>query len=302
MNVPESLLRHLYAYDRALPLGATSEVETPMDPRTQAPRADLRAERITFMSTHDERVMITLTYPTSSGPFPVVITQHGSTPLGRHVLATARPDLPEPVAYRLAAAGMMVASVDAYGFGSREAPDNRGRLATARPDLMFRTRDARMQNVQDLSRTVDYLVTRSDVRADAIGYWGVSMGTRVGIPFLALDRRVSAAALFVGGSGPYSRFVTEGTPYADLAADEAMIAAITDPLDFAPLTSHVTKFVVNGEQDLTVGGREPAERLQRALAEPKEIHWYQGGHGDYGDALIAQAGAFLARHFGVAKA
>lgn len=302
MNVPESLLRHLYAYDRSLPLGATSEIETPMDPRTQTPRADLRVERVTFGSTHDERVLVTLTYPASGGPFAAVIAQPGSTPLGRHTMATARPDLPEPVAYRWAAAGMMVASVDAYGFGSRETPDNRGRLTTTRPDLMFRTRDTRIQNVQDLSRTVDYLVSRSDVRADAIGFYGVSMGTRVGVPFIALDHRVRAAALFVGGSGPYSRFVTEGTEYAGLAADEAMIVALTDPLTFAPLTAHVPKFIVNGEQDLTVGGREPAERLQQAYAEPKEIRWYPGGHGDYGDALVAEAGRFLARHLGVGVA
>src|SRR3546814_18594837 len=105
---------------------------------------------------------------------------------------------------------VMVVVVDAYGFGSRETPDNRGRLTPTRPDLMFRTRDQRMQAVQDLMRTVDYLQTREDVRADAIGYNGVSMGTRIGVPFIALDPRVRAASLFVGGSGDYSRFVTGG--------------------------------------------------------------------------------------------
>ena len=302
MNVPESLLRHLYSYDRSLPLGATTEVETPMDPRTLSPRTDLKSERVTFISTHDERVVVTLTYPASGGPFPAVILQHGSSGQGRHSLITTRPDLPEPVAYRLALAGMLVATVDAYGFGSRETPDNRGRLTTSRPDLMFRTRDARMQQVQDLRRTVDYLSTRDDVRSEAIGYFGISMGTRIGVPFIALDRRVSAAALFVGGTGPYSRFVTEGSPFADLSEEEALVFSLTDPSVFGPHTSHVAKFVANGETDATVGGREPAERLQQSLAEPKEIHWFPGGHGDYGDGLVAEAGRFLAGHLGATKA
>ena len=134
-------------------------------------------------------------------------------------------------------------------------------------------------------RTVDYLHTREDVRADAIGYHGVSMGTRIGVPFIALDRRVRAASLFVGGSGDYSRFVTEGTEFADLATDEAMLNALTDPITFAPWTGHVTTYVVNGEHDRTVRGREPAECLHAALADPKEIHWYDGDHGEYAPML-----------------
>src|SRR5690606_3540025 len=181
---------------------------------------------------------------------------------------------------------------------SREGPDNRGRLTPTRPDLMFRTRDQRMQAVQDLMRTVDYLQTRDDVRHDAIGYHGVSMGCRIGVPFIALDRRVRAASLFVGGSGDYSRFDVAGTPFEDLRDDEAMVNALTDPLTFAPHTGHVPKFVVNGERDEVVRGREPAERLQAALADPKVIRWYDGGHGEFGPGLVEDARQFLVRHLG----
>ncbi|MEX2445809.1 MAG: dienelactone hydrolase family protein [Dehalococcoidia bacterium] len=294
MEIPEALLRHLYAYDRTLPLAPTSEREASTERRP-----DLVRERVTFGSTHDQRVVATLTYPATGGPFAAVIAQHGSTGLGRHVMTTSRPELPEPVADRWAATGMMVASVDAYGFGSRETPDNRGRLTPDRPDLIFRTRDQRMQAVQDLMRTVDYLQSRDDVRGDAVGYYGVSMGCRIGVPFVALDRRVRAAALFIGGSGPYSRFVTDGTPFADLEADEALAWALTDPLTFAPLTGHVPKFVVNGTRDTTVGGREPAERLHGALAGATEVHWYEGDHAEYPPRLVAAARDFLAGHLQV---
>jgi hypothetical protein len=124
------------------------------------------------------------------------------------------------------------------------------------------------------------------------------MGCRIGVPFIALDRRVAAASLFVGGSGDYSRFVTEGTEFADLAADEATINALTDPLTFAPLTGHVPKFVVNGERDEVVRGREPAERLHAALAGPTEVRWFDGGHGEFGATLVEEARQFLVRHLG----
>ena len=296
--VPETLLRHLYAYDRTLPLAATSEPEPALDPATRRPRTDIRRERITFGSTHDERVLATIVAPAGEGPWPAVIMQHGSTPLGRHGNVTAAPTNPDPVGTRWAASGLMVVAVDAYGFGSREGPDNRGRLTPSRPDLMFRTRDQRMQAAQDLMRTVDYLLTRSDVRTDAIGYHGLSMGCRIGIPFIALDRRVRAASLFVGGSGDYSRFAVDGTPFEDLREDEALVHALTDPIVFAPLTGHVPKFVVNGERDDVVGGREPAERLHAAMAGPKEIRWFDGGHGDFGPGLVEEARQFLARHLG----
>ena len=216
MDVSDELLRHLYRYDRSLPLLSTSEPEAPLDPRTHAPVEGLRGERVTFASTHDERVLASLYRPAEGGPFPAIVLQHGSTPLGRHGwsrYALGEDGVPLPVAW--ARSGFVVVAVDALGFGSREGPDDRGRLRRGRPDLLFRTRDQRMQAVQDLMRTVDYLESRADVRSDAIALAGVSMGCRVGVPCFALDGRLRAAAFFVAGAGPYSRFdIAEGGPAA----------------------------------------------------------------------------------------
>jgi hypothetical protein len=51
---------------------------------------------------------------------------------------------------------------------------------------------------QDLRRTVDYLETRPDLRADAIGYLGISLGAEILAPF-ALEPRLKALVL-VGGA------------------------------------------------------------------------------------------------------
>jgi dienelactone hydrolase len=293
--IDEALLRHLYRYDRTLPLLPTSEPETVIDMRTLQPVAGLRRERVTFGSTHDQRVLATLTYPASGAPFAAILLQHGSTPMGRHSWQT-RPSGPLHVA--LAQAGFMTVAVDAYGFGSRETPDDRGRLRSDRPDLLFRTRDQRMQAVQDLMRTVDYLLTRDDVRPGAIGYLGVSMGCRIGVPFFALDPRVAAGAFFVGGTAPYSRFAVAGTPFADLAADEQLAFELTDPITFAPLTAGRPVFMANGTRDELVT-KEGGERLQAAMAEPKTLRWFDGGHAQSPPELFDEARDFLASHLGV---
>ncbi|MBM3139549.1 MAG: hypothetical protein FJZ92_04875 [Chloroflexi bacterium] len=298
MAVDELLLRHLYKYDRMLPLLPTSEPEEVVDPRTAAAVPGLRRERVTFGSTHDERVLATLTYPASGGPFAAVIMQHGSTPMGRHSWQTWPSG---PLHQSWAESGLMTVAVDAYGFGSRESPDNRGRLHSSRPDLLFRTRDQRVQAIQDLVRTVDYLQTRDDVRAGAVGYVGVSMGCRIGVPFFALDRRVAAGAFFVGGSAPYSRFEVRGTEFADLDADEELVFALTDPMVFAPLTAGRPAFMANGTRDVLVT-KEGGERLQAALGEPKTLRWFDGGHGETPRELYEESRRFLVEHLRGARA
>ena len=287
--IDEPLLRHLYRYDGSLPLLPTSEPEVVIEMSTRQPVTGIVRERVTYGSTHDERVLAALTYPASGGPFPAVIIQHGSTPMGRHSWAMPGRS-PLPVSW--AQSGFLTVAVDAYGFGSREGADNRGRLGTDRADLMFRTRDARMQAIQDLMRTVDYLETRTDVRPGAVGYAGVSMGCRLGVPFVALDERVRAAAFFVGGSGEYSRWELEGTEHADLAAEAGWIVELTDPCRFAPMTAGRSMFMVNGKRD-TLVGLEAGERLQQALGEPKTLRWFDGDHGETPGELFAEALQFL---------
>ena len=290
MSISEALLRHLYRYDRALPVLPTSEPESVMDPQTMTARTDLVRERVTFGATHDQRVLAALTRPAEGGPFPAVILQHGSTPMGRHSWT-----MRHPVDTAWADHGLMTLAVDAPGFGSREGPDDRGRLRPQRPDLLFRTRDNRMQAVQDLMRTVDYLLARDDVRHDGIGYMGVSMGCRIGVPFFGLDGRVAAGAFFVGGSGPYSRFEVAGGEFADLEQDEQLSFELTDPLCFAQMSAGRPVLMVNGEQDALVG-REAGQRLQAAMGEPKTLRWFDGGHGETPLELFDEARDFLLAH------
>ena len=50
-----------------------------------------------------------------------------------------------------------------------------------------------------MSRTLDYLESRSDLDIERLGYYGLSAGANYGIRFVALDRRFKAAVLSSGG-------------------------------------------------------------------------------------------------------
>jgi eukaryotic-like serine/threonine-protein kinase len=59
--------------------------------------------------------------------------------------------------------------------------------------------------IKDLRRTIDYLETRDDLDHDAIGFYGLSWGGQIAPIALAVEPRIKAAVLDVGGlstSGP----------------------------------------------------------------------------------------------------
>jgi hypothetical protein len=55
--------------------------------------------------------------------------------------------------------------------------------------------------VRDWMAVVSEIETDPDVSDGRFGYWGLSMGTIIGLPFLAADRRVTAAVLGLAGLG-----------------------------------------------------------------------------------------------------
>jgi dienelactone hydrolase len=52
---------------------------------------------------------------------------------------------------------------------------------------------------QDLGRTIDYLMTRGDIDASRIGYYGRSFGASMPLPLLPLEPRLRLAVLYSGG-------------------------------------------------------------------------------------------------------
>ncbi|HSM60332.1 MAG TPA: hypothetical protein VK849_06020, partial [Longimicrobiales bacterium] len=100
-----------------------------------------------------------------------------------------------------------------------------------RPGRVAR-RERTVWMTQDVRRTVDYLLERPDIDGDRIGYFGLSLGAEIVVPFAVEDR--FAALALVGG-----------------AFDAAWIEAVlpeSAPWNFAPRV-RTPLILVNGRRD-----------------------------------------------------
>jgi len=62
------------------------------------------------------------------------------------------------------------------------------------------------KQVKDYSRSIDYLATRPDIDTSRLGYYGTSMGGRLGTIILAVEKRIKLGLLVSGGLGGYNRY------------------------------------------------------------------------------------------------
>jgi len=118
------------------------------------------------------------------------------------------------------------------------------------------------QLVMDARRTLDYLETRPDIDGSRLAYYGVSWGARLGPITLALDDRLKAGILLMGGLG------------------SAAPAPEADTFNFLPRV-RVPVLMLNGDQDFIF----PLQTLQRPLfnglgtpSADKRHVLYPGGH------------------------
>ncbi|MGO9198406.1 MAG: alpha/beta hydrolase [Acidimicrobiales bacterium] len=145
-----------------------------------------------------------------TGPVPVVLIGHGGTQHKRvpNVLGLGRRFVRH--------LGYAAVAIDAPGHGERvsdetaanEARRNLERRIAAGPGkgsvlemspeqaALFAARSAR--GVIEWKATLD-LLEAEDGLIGRIGYWGVSMGTAIGLPFVASESRVKAAVLGLAG-------------------------------------------------------------------------------------------------------
>jgi dienelactone hydrolase len=132
----------------------------------------------------------------SDGTRPLVLIGHGGSQHKRapNVLALAR---------RLVRhLGFAAAAIDGPLHGDRvpggtdlELADVRSRFETSPEDTARRFRAAR----EEWRETLTALKQLPDVGDGPTGYWGLSMGTVIGLPYVASEPRISAAVLGLMG-------------------------------------------------------------------------------------------------------
>ena len=143
-------------------------------------------------------------------------------------------------------------------------------------------RDLLIEWMKDLSRTIDYVQTRDDLNREKIAFYGLSWGSFAAPIALAVEPRIKAAVLNVGGFWN-ARYRPE-----------------VDPFNFAPRV-RVPVLMVNGEHDIVF----PLETAQKPLFDllgtapaHKKHHTTPASHRVPRNELIKETLGWLDRHLG----
>ena len=164
--------------------------------------------------------------------------------------------------------GLAVAAIDAPFHGERGAETFRNVR-----ELMARMGSAEtiQQAVSEWRATLDALLEVDGI-VDRVGYWGLSMGTHLGVPVVAAEERIRAAVLGLFGA-------IGGQPQRDAAA------AVTCPV----------LFLVQMDDEV-VDPAGAVELFQLLGSKDKRLHGHPGRHTEVPLDEIEENGAFLARH------
>jgi pimeloyl-ACP methyl ester carboxylesterase len=223
----------------------------------------------------------------ATGPRPLMLMGHGGSQHKKTPTLTARA---RQYARKF---GYATLAIDAPGHGDRISREEAVALArdvgarvrgeTAAPmdadrmrQMLRRSGKAvpEWQAALDMAQTFDFVGAGGPV-----GYWGVSMGTAIGVPFVAAEPRITAAIFGLAG-------LREGA--ADM---EAAAKSITIPL----------MFVFQWED--AVAPRETGIALFNAFGSTeKTMHINPGGHMDIPAFEGHDWEAFYVRHLGTADA
>jgi fermentation-respiration switch protein FrsA (DUF1100 family) len=240
---------------------------------------DLRQLCFEYTSRGDRVPGRVLLPPAGKGPFPLVVLQHG---------ARGSKEAPYmlPVGGPWARAGAAVLSIDFPLHGER-ASAKMGALLRGALGLEVDAGESGrrvlaeffQQAVIDLRRALDAAQDLPMLDTGRVAYAGLSLGSMVGATFCALDSRPCAVALALGGGG----FDDSGL----------------DPIAQVGRISPRPLLFVNARNDETVP-RARAEALHAAAGEPKQVLWFDAGHGDLPGQALKAIWTFLRRHLGLA--
>lgn len=243
---------------------------------------------VRFESAHDQFVPSIYICPRGSGPYPALVFLHGR--------GGSRTDI-SSIAPLVIGAGYAGIAIDCQYHGDRNP---RGKNIYSQ--YAYSDRDAMIQTVIDARRAVDFLQSREEVDPERIGLLGGSMGGIIGTLFAAVEERIKASALLVAG-GNWAILATKSQHEDGKAIREhqvdvpisARIMAPVDPINLVDLISPRPVLFQLGKKDDIVPA-ETGRLLFEAAKEPKEVDWYDSGHGLPLDKVAPRVMSWLDSH------
>jgi dienelactone hydrolase len=244
-------------------------------------------ERLFDLTVGGERVPAVIWSPEGAkGPRPLICMGHGGSQHKKIGGISARA---RQYAQRL---GYATLAIDAPGHGdriSREQATQLAREVGARVRGEAGSGGLSAEMLRAMTRRAEQAIPEWKAALDAalafdfvggtemIGYWGVSMGTAIGVPFLATEPRIKCAVLGLAG-------LRQGATAMEEAAK-----AITIPVEF----------VFQWED--AVAPRESGIALFNAFSsKEKTMHINPGAHVEIPNFEGASWERFYVRHLGVA--
>jgi pimeloyl-ACP methyl ester carboxylesterase len=247
--------------------------------------ADGVTERLFDLTVAGERVPAVVWSPEGArGPRPLVLMGHGGS---QHKKIGSLATRAKGYARKF---GYATLAIDAPGHGDRITREEAmalsrevgARVAGLTKAPMDSERLRQMagrsrQAIPEWQAALDAVQTFDFVGVGEVGYWGVSMGTAIGVPFVAAEPRIACAVFGLAG-------LREGVAGMAEAA-----GAITIPVEF----------VFQWED--AVAPREAGIALFNAFtSKEKTMHINPGPHIDIPVFEGASWEAFFVRHLGVA--
>ncbi|MGI0486731.1 alpha/beta hydrolase [Pantanalinema rosaneae CENA516] len=247
--------------------------QQPLDIQIAAVRTDqnLKIYDLTYASPAGGRVPAYLVAKAGTGSFAGVLMLHGVEGSRDTSLNSAK---------ELARAGAVVLAVSA----PFARPGYSGRPGSP---LTFteRDREYQIQIIQDLQRGVDLLLDRPEVDPQRLAFVGYSYGGSMGGLLAGIERRIKAYGLMVASSGSIAFCTVGQRRHCNLndippARRQPWLKAMQpiEPIRYIGHAAPATLLFLNGRHDQVIEYAD-ASAFQQAASQPKQVKWYDAGHG-----------------------
>lgn len=276
--------RALFAYDANAPLNLQTMVDSTAN--------GVEFSSISFDSPAGGSVPGLLNRPLGrSGLRPGMVVMH---PSGNSTAPVKGAKLAMNEMRALAQRGAVVIGIDAPYF--RRGGSNP-------PTWSPLDRPEQIQLMKDLQRAVDVLLAQGNVDPARIGFSGYSYGGMVGVHFAGIERRLKAAVIMAGYGGSVTLATTanrvQGLSTLSCATRYAWLRdnVPIEPIRFIPGAAPTALLFQIARFDTAVP-LEDAQAVYDAASSPKEVLYYDTGHGLSPQATVDRFN-WLAKQIGI---